>query len=310
MSVKCPKCSHIRTPEEDEVVPKWKCPQCDIVYSKFNNKIKNKDVTCPKCNHIRTPEEDEVVPKWKCPKCNVIYSKFNSPVKKKLVSSYTQKKHHQSFSLKIMSFFKKKNKNTYLVYFIVLLSFVMGYFLGREHIKYEMRQVLTNAANKLENNLKEIFEPGKEDYVSIKGDIGETLESSDKDNSIPKESKKVDGVTLEVSLIKKGYRDFNLEIGNKAVTFTLVFRNTLDKRLRAFNGLLVFNDLLDNPIKQLKLSCMKPVGSNKSITWDGEMNFNQFIHSDRLLRSKDVSDLKVKFILEKALYSDGTTENF
>lgn len=253
MSVKCPNCGHIRTPEDDAVVPDWKCPACDIVYSKFV-------VRSGSVNHNNTSDSTEREP--------------TSDAKPKKTES------------------DPSHKTKYLIAGVAVTAFTLGYFAGREHIKYEMRQAMTAAANQFKQSVTEIFAPPKEE------------------SKAPSESKPSNQKTLGVSLIRKGYRDFDMDIGNKAVTFALSFTNTLGKSIRAFDGLLVFSDLLDNPIKKLNLSYTKPINSNEAVTWEGEMDYNQFIDSDRALRSKDVSDLKVKLILRKVLYADGTTEEF
>lgn len=37
--ITCPKCGHIRTPQEDEFTPDWQCPACGIAYAKVSKEI-------------------------------------------------------------------------------------------------------------------------------------------------------------------------------------------------------------------------------------------------------------------------------
>lgn len=251
-------------------------------------------ITCPNCGHIRTSEDDAVTPKWKCPKCDIVYSKFNpqSDENNKTSDKLASQKASTKTSLNSTKSSQEGNNKKYIFPVIVLAAFMLGYFAGREHIKYEMRQAMTEAANQFKQGMSEIFSPSK------------------KESSAPRESQESEGKSLGVKLIRKGYRDFDVDIGNKAVTFTLEFTNTIGRDLRAFDGLLVISDLLDNPIKKLNISYTKPISANETVSWNGEMDYNQFIDSDRSLRSKELSDLKVKLILRKVLYSDGTTEEY
>jgi len=36
--ITCPKCGHVRTPQEDEFTPEWQCPACGVAYAKVTPK--------------------------------------------------------------------------------------------------------------------------------------------------------------------------------------------------------------------------------------------------------------------------------
>ena len=48
-----------------------------------------------------------------------------------------------------------------------------------------------------------------------------------------------------------------------------------------------------------------PAKSTKN--WNAQTEFNQFMDEDVALKNKDVEDLKISWIPEKILFSDGTT---
>ena len=174
---------------------------------------------------------------------------------------------------------------------VLIVSLAVGYFAGREHVKYEMRQAMSDVGNNFREGMAGIFPSKNKNYA-------------------PRNSDKDDAKTFDVTLIKKGFRDFDVDIGSKAITFSIEFTNTLGKDIRAFDGMLVIADILDNPIKKLNLAYTEPVDANETGLWEGEMRYNQFMDSDRQLRSKNADDLKASILLRKVLYDDGTKEEF
>ena len=115
---------------------------------------------------------------------------------------------------------------------------------------------------------------------------------------------------MPVKIIRKNYREFDSGIGNDAVTFALDIGNVFDKDIRAFNGTVVFTDILDNEIKKLNLAYKHGIKSHSSSVWDGEMSYNQFIESDRKLKNIELRNLKVSIILKKVLFTDGSSEEY
>lgn len=41
--MKCPKCGYIRQPNDDDLVPEWQCPKCQIAYAKVQASLKSTD---------------------------------------------------------------------------------------------------------------------------------------------------------------------------------------------------------------------------------------------------------------------------
>jgi len=125
---------------------------------------------CLKCGYERMAHD--IVPEYECPQCGAIYSKVEAL--KSLNSnkiSHTGD-HDKSKQQKQKPSIQKRNKNTnstsskqdsnfdqsrgsrasHLILLIVcILSLIIGYFAGREHIKYEISTEIATVANKIEN---------------------------------------------------------------------------------------------------------------------------------------------------------------
>jgi uncharacterized repeat protein (TIGR01451 family) len=146
-----------------------------------------------------------------------------------------------------------------------LIGLVIGYFAGREHLKYEMRSALQSAAGEIQRGLASGFRsnsvtPGPEKAKP------------------PPASKPEEQGALEVALITKGFKASNPMAHDYEddITFTLSVKNVGEKDIRAFDGTLNFTDLLDNPVMSLSLAINDPVGSGATLTWKGALKYNQF----------------------------------
>lgn len=191
------------------------------------------------------------------------------------------------------------NHRTIVGYVAVgLIGLVIGYFAGREHLKYEMRSAIQSAANEMQKGLASAF--GIKPYSNSK---------TERETSPPKPKKPE---PIGVSLVKKGFRSSNWQRGiyGDAITFTVSFKNVTDKDIRAFDGVLTFSDLLDNTILSSHLAINDPVGAGATMQWDGQMEYNQFMGSHKRLRSEDQANLKITFAARKVLFTDGSEKEF
>ncbi len=112
------------------------------------------------------------------------------------------------------------------------------------------------------------------------------------------------GKALTVSLFDKGFKKGDFQ---SYINYKFVFENKAKKDIKAFTGLITFNDLFDKEISSLNLTYDDGVKANSTKNWNAQTDFNQFKDKDILLRSKDVEDLKVKWIPKKIIYKDGST---
>lgn len=175
----------------------------------------------------------------------------------------------------------------------------VGYFAGREHLKYELRTAFQSAAQGVQAALNspanDVSRPPKEQ----KGEKPATT-------TTPTES------PITVALTKKGFDASDWQAGSyeDAITFSVRFTNGTGKDIRAFDGVLTFTDLLDNEIIASKLAINDPLGATASLDWSGQLDYNQFIDSHQRLRSEERSNLKITFTPRKILFADGSVKEY
>lgn len=191
-----------------------------------------------------------------------------------------------------------------------VVSLVIGYFAGREHLKYEMRSALSEAAAELQKGLNSVFggaEPPSGPAPSkAQGKRSAKLGQPEK----PTENPTPTPQPIAVTLTSKKFRGTDFEAGRyqEAITFALKLDNRTGKDVRAFEGTLMFYDLLDNPILASKLTITDAIKTGASIEWKGQIDYNQFLDRHQRLASEDLANLKVTFEASKVLFGDGTTE--
>jgi hypothetical protein len=183
---------------------------------------------------------------------------------------------------------------------VAFICLVAGYFAGREHIKYELRQTITTAAEEIQKNLSTAFG----------GNSNSSKDSPAKKEEYNPEKKRQ--APFSVSLEKKGFMESNYRAGipSDAITFTVAFNNLTGKNIRAFDGQLTFTDLLDNKVLGASLAINDPVSAGTVIKWDGQLDFNQFIDRHQRLRSAEKENLKIVFEAKKILFEDGSVEEY
>jgi hypothetical protein len=168
---------------------------------------------------------------------------------------------------------------------------LVGYFAGREHIKYELRSAFQDAAARISKGLG-----------AFGGDNSQRTEDHQQSPK-PKQSFPITAV-----LTKKGW--FEGEYGRGAITFTVSFTNATGKNVRAFDGTLAFSDLLENEILDAKLAINDPITSGQSLEWEGKLDYNQFIARHESLRNADTQNTKAYFRLKRILFEDGEIKEF
>lgn len=133
-----------------------------------------------------------------------------------------------------------------------------------------------------------------------------------KSTSTPKQkeedAKKAAESPLAVSLVYKGFKDRNIRNNDfeDDITFVLEIKNKSERDIRAFDGVITFTDLLDNKLLASHLAINDTIPKGKIITWNGQIEYNQFKEDHKRLRYADQNAVKLKFIPHKILYGDGT----
>lgn len=180
-----------------------------------------------------------------------------------------------------------------------VVCFVVGYFGGREYLKYQIRSTMQHALTEMQSGL-----PGTPDKSA--NVPAETPAST------PPTSPATTEQPLAVSLLKKGFDPSDPQNGDfeSDITFTLRFVNKTGENIRAFDGVVSFTDLLGNEILGSKVEINERIAAGQTLDWPGALKYNQFIDSHQRLRSEPMENLKVSFITHKILFEDGTTKEY
>lgn len=94
---------------------------------------------CRKCGYVR--RANETVSEGECPSCGIIYAKYHPAQQSPSLESSSRETS--------VAFEKVSNVNSFKFAAFALLCLIIGYFAGREHLKYEMRSAFSAAAEDL-----------------------------------------------------------------------------------------------------------------------------------------------------------------
>jgi predicted RNA-binding Zn-ribbon protein involved in translation (DUF1610 family) len=241
-------------------------------------------ITCPKCGYIRKPEDE--APNYECPRCGIVYAKVLSRLQDTKPQEFTRKKSPTTDSLSGHGLQNERRQKQVLVA-AVITSFIVGYFAGREHLKYEMRSAIENATAGLRNAFG-----GGGNQPAAKPPTPKVTQAS----------------PITATLLRK--RWLERDYGRSEITFAVTFANSTGKDVRAFDGLLIFTDLLGNEIHSAKLAINDPVQSGQSLEWEGKLDYNQFMAPHERLRNIETENTKIVFVLKKVLFADGQVKEY
>jgi hypothetical protein len=277
MDIVCPSCQYVRKENSHPETPEWRCPACEIVYEKYEKNISKMNELSDVIAERQATEE--AVSPTENPKTKPSHETEPSKLAI-LISDYLGK-----FKFMVKDFLTAKGG------LIILVVFILGFFTGREYFKYEIRQAVGSAFSGFGGKV---------------ADANSTL--SNKGIKLPEVF--TNAKSFPAFLIKKGYREFNANLGGDAITIDIQITNTFNKKVDGFNGLLIFSDILDNEIKRLNITVTDSIDIGANLMWMGEMDYNQFIDSSRALRNADREKIRVNLQLKKVIFADGTVEEF
>lgn len=90
-------------------------------------------------------------------------------------------------------------------------------------------------------------------------------------------------------------------------TYKMTYQNSSSKGIRAFQGTVVFQDLFGDKLMGVSPKISDPIKAGEKADWRGTSEYNQFDDEDRDLRNTKLKDMKIVWIPEKIIFSDGTT---
>lgn len=240
---------------------------------------------CPKCHYEPTMAEMQQSPDC-CPSCGVYYSKViaQSAAAAELPASAAK-----------VTFSQWANSNPAVKWVAALVvGLTVGYFAGREHVKYEIRSAMAESLA----GLGAIFG-------------GESKPAADANRPkppapAPKVAPKEAPVTAQ--LTHKGFVEG--KYGQSQITTDFVFTNRSAADIRAFDGVIVITDLLGNEIIRINIAVNEVVAQGAPLAWSGGIDFNQFIDRHQRFKNEPQENLKISFEVKKVLYADGRLEQF
>ncbi len=114
-------------------------------------------------------------------------------------------------------------------------------------------------------------------------------------------------IPIQISLVKKDFSEGRIE---DRITLEFLFQSSLAKDVRAFTGVVVFQDLFERDIMRVNLTVEDGLTAGGTATWEGAIDYNQFMDRHQRLRTVDQADLITKFELQAVIFTDGTRRSF
>lgn len=97
-----------------------------------------------------------------------------------------------------------------------------------------------------------------------------------------------------------------LGASDSSITFKIKFRNLSERNIAAFQGYISVRDKLDNEMATIALKQMKPVDAKALVQDEWTYAASELDPKTREIASTDMDGLKITFVPQKILFSDGT----
>jgi|ERR1051326_3142590 hypothetical protein len=180
-------------------------------------------------------------------------------------------------------------------------------------IAYQVRGGISKAFGGKERNpagktVGELIQEARKDADAEKTETDKQKrladESKAKQEALAAELRKA----VNVAVYEKGFLPSNPMGGRYQdyITIRCAYENTSSKEIRAFKGVVVFQDLFGSDIYRVNLTISDPIRTGEKANWNGTINFNQFIDAQRRLRDADLKNMKVVWMPVSVLFADGT----
>jgi hypothetical protein len=166
---------------------------------------------------------------------------------------------------------------------------------------------------------KAMGQPGPEMVGKTVGDLikeqrdfeSKAKTEEDRQNALAEEAKRREDAraaelrkAVNLTVYEKGFQKVDYQ---EYITIKCAFENTSGKDIRAFTGAVAFTDLFGKSIYESHLTISDPVKAGAKGTWDGSINYNQFISEESRLKNSDLKDMKVIWKPASILFADGSS---
>ena len=180
-------------------------------------------------------------------------------------------------------------------------------------IAYQVRTGTTKAVGGKEQNtvgktIGDVIEDARKQVASEKTEADRQKRLADeakaKQEAIAAELRKA----VAVAVFEKGFVPAIPGVGQfeAYITFKCAFENYSSKDIRAFKGVVIFQDLFGSDLYRVNLTISDPINAGAKASWSGVVKFNQFIETQQRFRDTELKDMKVIWMPESIIFSDGT----
>lgn len=189
-------------------------------------------------------------------------------------------------------------KNHKVATLAVVIGLALSFYGGMQYQSYLIRKAITDAVSGF----------GKAFTQGIANGVADTSAAKSSDATATTgagtiQNKLNDEVTVE--LVSKDFQTVQYQDYN---TFKLKLTNKTDKAIKGVQGTLTFMDIFDNEIKTVTVSYDDGLAVGEAKTWEGSVNYNQFMDEDKKLKMTDFKSLKYRWDANAIVYQDGSKD--
>lgn len=116
---------------------------------------------------------------------------------------------------------------------------------------------------------------------------------------------------MTAKLLSKRHREAKYIDGiDPAMEYSVELTNKTRKDIRAFTGILRFDDLFEREIQKVNVTYEDGLKAGETRTWDIEVKYNQFMDSHERMASIDFADIKSDLYVEEVIFADGMKQSY
>jgi len=90
------------------------------------------------------------------------------------------------------------------------------------------------------------------------------------------------------------------------LTLKCSYQNSSERDIRAFTGTVIFQDLFGKEIYRASVTIPDPIKAGQQATWNGTVNYNQFVEAQQRFRAADLRNMQVVWVPASIIFADGT----
>lgn len=247
---------------------------------------------CQKCAHV-SEVPTPLPPDAECPACGAVYAKVDAALAAQ-AAMLQQARAERADADALLS----PRLKLMLGALLAVGLFLGGYWVGAANTRAELHQIAAAAAQAIVSP-----RPAAVPADAAPPAVRAAPQAAEAPAGPPPQVRPAAAAPRMIATLKaKRYKPDRID---DKIEIEVEFLERHGKSVRAFDGVLVFSDLLDNEIMRAKVEINQRIQSLASITWEGELDYNQFMSAHHRLRGEPLENLRLKFEPGKILYEDG-----